>query len=168
MNRPTAVAALVVVVALVAAGLARRWLEGRRASRAPEEPNAESQTLEETPSREPAPSAPTLPPPGSRQAAPAVNPVAGTPSSLAQSSAGAGVTKPAARTAKPLPKEPASKWIADYQDAVCACKTRTCVRDLQPRFMTTRVDYDEDRDNDVYTDGAREALRCYFALPEGS
>lgn len=66
------------------------------------------------------------------------------------------------------PRESATQWIADYEREVCACTTRACVRSLQSKFIATTMAYDTDRDEQAYGEGAREAIRCYFALPEGS
>lgn len=71
------------------------------------------------------------------------------------------------------PAAPASTvtaWSADYRAAVCGCKTRSCVNDVQPRFMRqlSAVAYDAERDEAAYTAAAREAIRCFAALPEDS
>jgi len=68
------------------------------------------------------------------------------------------------------PPQLASAWAIGYRDAVCACSTRTCVGDLQGRFVQqlgAMVQGDE-RDDQRYTEATRAAIKCYNALPEGS
>ncbi len=64
----------------------------------------------------------------------------------------------------------ATAWIGGYREAVCACTTRGCVRDLQARFIEKLVNmtYDESRDGQSFAEASRAAIRCYAALPESS
>ena len=61
-------------------------------------------------------------------------------------------------------------WIAEYRNAVCACKTRSCVGSIQSEFLNTlgSAKYDAERDQAVYVESSRQAIRCYAALPEDS
>jgi hypothetical protein len=73
---------------------------------------------------------------------------------------------------RPPPATPqtASRWIAGYRDAVCGCKTRNCVRELQGRFLNalSSMSYDDARDGQRYQEASHEAIRCYAALPDDS
>ena len=77
---------------------------------------------------------------------------------------------PVGPTAPPAPARTATKWIEDYRNAACACKTRSCVGDLQAGFLHTldSTKYDEERDGQAYAQASRAAIRCYNALPEDS
>jgi hypothetical protein len=68
---------------------------------------------------------------------------------------------------RPSPQSGAA-WATEFRDAVCACSTRACVRDLQAAFIRKleSVGYDEARDGEKYTEATRAAIRCYSALPE--
>ncbi|HVZ70769.1 MAG TPA: hypothetical protein VHJ20_00205 [Polyangia bacterium] len=55
-----------------------------------------------------------------------------------------------------------SAYMREYRQAVCACSSRSCVSDLQPRFLRelASVQYDEQRDGASYTVDAHEAAAC--------
>jgi hypothetical protein len=64
----------------------------------------------------------------------------------------------------------ATAWLGEYQAAVCSCRTRTCVRDLQGSFIEqlSSTEYDQARDGEALTMASRAAMKCYSALPENS
>jgi hypothetical protein len=66
--------------------------------------------------------------------------------------------------------QPASAWAIDYRDAVCACHTRRCVGDLQGGFVRrlSAVVHGDETDDAKYAEATSAAIRCYYALPEGS
>ena len=68
----------------------------------------------------------------------------------------------------PALRRSGASWALEYRDAICACSTRTCVRDLQGAFIhrLEAVDYDDERDGRQYSQATRAAVRCYTALPE--
>jgi hypothetical protein len=73
--------------------------------------------------------------------------------------------------AGPAPSpQPASAWAIDYRDAVCACHTRQCVGDLQGGFVRklSAVVHGDEADDATYAAATSAAIRCYYALPEGS
>jgi hypothetical protein len=70
----------------------------------------------------------------------------------------------------PAARPTMTRWSADYAQSVCACKSRSCVRDLQARFMRALggIDFDRRRDEQAYVEAAHTAIGCYRALPEDS
>jgi hypothetical protein len=70
----------------------------------------------------------------------------------------------------PAPSQTSAQWITGYRDAVCDCKTRSCVRELQGRFLNALggTNYVAERDEERYVAASREAIACYAALPEDS
>ena len=72
---------------------------------------------------------------------------------------------------RPAPSpEPSSAWASDYRDAICACHTRSCVRDLQGAFIRRigAMVHGDETDDERYSAAMRAAITCYSALPEGS
>jgi len=69
----------------------------------------------------------------------------------------------------PSPQQ-ASAWAINYRDAVCACHTRACVRDLQGAFVRQLDAMTPGDQNDVqkFSEATHAAIKCYNALPEGS
>jgi hypothetical protein len=80
------------------------------------------------------------------------------------------LTIPDDRGGPPASAQTATAWIGTFKDAVCTCKTRACVRDLQAGFLHTlgTMSYDEERDGAAYADSSRAAIRCYTELPADS
>ena len=72
-------------------------------------------------------------------------------------------------TPRPAPQS-GTGWAADYRVAVCACKTRSCVGDLQAGFIRrlATMEFSEERDSQQYSDAIHEAIHCYTSLPEDS
>jgi hypothetical protein len=70
----------------------------------------------------------------------------------------------------PAPPQTSAQWITGYRDAVCGCKTRSCVRELQGRFVSAlgATGYVAERDEERYVAASHEAIACYAALPEDS
>jgi hypothetical protein len=70
----------------------------------------------------------------------------------------------------PAPSQTSAQWITGYREAVCGCKTRSCVRELQGRFLSAlgATSYVAERDEERYVAASRAAIACYAALPEDS
>lgn len=77
---------------------------------------------------------------------------------------------PVTRAPKVTVTRSATAWLGDYQAAVCSCRTRTCVRDLQGSFIEqlSSTEYDQARDGEALTLASRAAMKCFSALPENS
>jgi hypothetical protein len=74
------------------------------------------------------------------------------------------------RGGPPAAKQTTTAWIGSFRDAVCACKTRACVRDLQAGFIHALggTSYDPERDGAAYSEASHAAIRCYAQLPADS
>jgi hypothetical protein len=143
------------------------WLSPERARQRPATAVAAATEAPEPPplARRDYPSAPAAAAP----APPRADRATATPPAPVQAPAPAPVWRAGDDRPAPAPQL-AAAWATDYRDAVCACHTRTCVGDVQGAFvrrLNTMVQGDED-DVLKYTEATRAALKCYFALPEGS
>jgi hypothetical protein len=68
------------------------------------------------------------------------------------------------------PAQTGTSWATSFRDEVCACRTRTCVRELGSRFVRAvgTTDYNEERDGETYREASRAAIKCLAALPTNS
>ena len=67
---------------------------------------------------------------------------------------------------RPRPRR-GEQWITGYRDAVCSCKTRSCVVNLQARFLNTlaTTSYDRERDDARYVAESRGSNRLLRRTP---
>jgi hypothetical protein len=140
---------------------------------APQRPTP-SETVAETPSERPAPYAERVayPRAGEPEAEPETEPAPATPPpgteklvALAPIERG-----PTAVPDRVTITRSMTALVGDYQAAVCACRTRTCVRALQGSFIQQlgSAEFDQTRDGDAFAEASHTTRKCYLALPESS
>jgi hypothetical protein len=158
MSAPRLLLAGGAIVALIG-GL---WLWPGRARQRPAETAAAPAEAPRLAQRD-YPSSPAAPAP------PAAQPTQAAPTAPVQPPPPAQVINTGGEGPAPSPKQ-ASAWAIDYRDAVCACHTRSCVRDLQGAFVRQLGAMAPGDENDVqkYSEATHAAIKCYYALPEGS
>jgi hypothetical protein len=157
-----------IAAALVVAAVAAVWLAAGRSDRRPTVAVEPSELPQQAPAvRRDYPRLADMLPAARPDGGAAV--AATSPSAAVQPPPPAQVIKVGSDGPTPSPQL-ASAWAIDYRDAVCACHTRRCVGDLQGGFVRKlgAIVQGDESDDTKYTEATRAALRCYFALPEGS